>query len=277
MTALRLTAHLLQATFDNGWSMLRGPASPRQAWPQGFDLHLNTSPDTDALVQEYAGRGLQDARQSRAMQALTVLDRNTPFVPIRMLGPRHRTRIAAHLLALDAQDRYLRFGYQASDGQIQTYVQGLDFRRDKIYGVFNRRLQLIALAHLALTGQTDSSGPSAEFGVSVDPQSRGKRLGTRLFDRAITHARAHSVDSLFIHALTQNDAMIRIARHAGAHIQTMDGEALAHVQLLPASLETHVEDAFENGIGTLDYRLKRRAQQLWQWRGHTVVESVINS
>ncbi|HSH90420.1 MAG TPA: GNAT family N-acetyltransferase, partial [Ramlibacter sp.] len=34
-------------------------------------------------------------------------------VPIRSLGPSHRDRIAAHLLALDEHDRYLRFGYPA--------------------------------------------------------------------------------------------------------------------------------------------------------------------
>ena len=46
------------------------------------------------------------------------------MVPIRSLGPTNRARIASHLLALDAQDRYLRFGYTATDEQIQRYVTG---------------------------------------------------------------------------------------------------------------------------------------------------------
>jgi hypothetical protein len=44
------------------------------------------------------------------------------IVPIRSLGPSHRDRIAAHLVALDADDRYLRFGYPATDEQIGRYV-----------------------------------------------------------------------------------------------------------------------------------------------------------
>ena len=40
------------------------------------------------------------------------------WVPIRSLAPRHRPRIATHLLALDEHDRYLRFGYPASDSRI---------------------------------------------------------------------------------------------------------------------------------------------------------------
>src|SRR6059058_231159 len=40
------------------------------------------------------------------------------WVPIRSLGPRHRERITAHLVALDERSRYLRFGYAANDAQI---------------------------------------------------------------------------------------------------------------------------------------------------------------
>ena len=70
-------------------------------------------------------------------------------VPIRTLGVDHRARIARHLLSLEPNDRYLRFGYMAQDEQIQRYVDGLDFDRDEIFGIYNRKLELIAMAHLA--------------------------------------------------------------------------------------------------------------------------------
>jgi hypothetical protein len=44
------------------------------------------------------------------------------LVPIRSLGANHRGRIAQHLLSLEPQDRYLRFGYAAQDQQIDRYV-----------------------------------------------------------------------------------------------------------------------------------------------------------
>ena len=69
------------------------------------------------------------------------------IVPIRSLGPGHRERIATHLLALDEQDRYLRFGYAATDEQIRRYAEHLDFDRDDIFGIYNRKLELIAVAH----------------------------------------------------------------------------------------------------------------------------------
>ena len=71
------------------------------------------------------------------------------WVPIRILSIQHRPRISAHLKCLGPQDRYLRFGYTATDEQIENYVNKLNFVRDDIYGVFNRRLEIVAMAHEA--------------------------------------------------------------------------------------------------------------------------------
>ena len=73
------------------------------------------------------------------------------WCPIRALAPRHRARILTHLLALDEADRHLRFGYAASDSHVGRYVDQLDFERDEVYGVFNRRLELVAMARLAVS------------------------------------------------------------------------------------------------------------------------------
>ncbi|MEN9886644.1 MAG: hypothetical protein RL758_1222, partial [Pseudomonadota bacterium] len=71
------------------------------------------------------------------------------LIPIRKLNSWHRGRIEEHLLALEPSDRYLRFGYAASNEQIHRYVAGIDFRRDDVFGIYNRKLQLVAMAHLA--------------------------------------------------------------------------------------------------------------------------------
>ncbi|MBL8331275.1 MAG: GNAT family N-acetyltransferase, partial [Rubrivivax sp.] len=67
---------------------------------------------------------------------------------MRSLTSRHRSRILTHLLGLDEHDRYMRFGFAASDAQIGHYTDSLDFERDELFGIFNRRLELIAMAHL---------------------------------------------------------------------------------------------------------------------------------
>ncbi len=123
------------------------------------------------------------------------------WVPVRILSPKHRPRISAHLKSLAPQDRYLRFGYPATDEQIENYVNKLNFARDDIYGVFNRRLEIVSMAHLAFSVDPEWA-TCAEFGVSVDLRMRGKGLGARLFDRAVMRARNEGVGLLFIHALS---------------------------------------------------------------------------
>lgn len=71
------------------------------------------------------------------------------WVPIRSLAKHHCTHIARHILSLNESDRYLRFGYPATDEQVQRYVESIDVKQDEVFGVFNRNLELIAMAHLA--------------------------------------------------------------------------------------------------------------------------------
>lgn len=196
--------------------------------------------------------------------APAVARRATVRVPIRSIGPRHGERISTHLLALDPHDRYLRFGYAANDEQIRRYVDGLDFERDEIFGIFNRKLQLIAMAHLALS--TDPGLKScAEFGVSVLAHARGRGYGARLFERAEMHARNEGVDMMFIHALSENTAMLNIARKAGAKIQRDGSESEAYLQLQPADLDSRVTELLEEQLAQNDYRLKVQARQFWDW------------
>ena len=182
-------------------------------------------------------------------------------VPIRMLGSNHRERIALHLLALDPRDRYLRFGFSANDAQIRRYVETLNFERDEIFGIYNRRLELIAMAHLAFSNDRQMK-LCAEFGVSVSGAARGRGYGARLFDRAAMHARNEGVGLMFIHALSENAVMLKIARQAGAVVERDGSESEAHLRLLPATLDTRLTELLEEQIARADYRLKWQIKTL---------------
>ena len=181
------------------------------------------------------------------------------IVPIRSLGPSHRDRIATHLMALDRDDRYLRFGYLATDEQIGRYVDGLDFERDDIFGIYNRKLELIAVAHLAFSQQPEHRS-CAEFGVSVLKKARGRGYGARLFERAVIHARNEGVDLMFIHALTENIAMLKIARNAGATLERAGSETDAYLRLPPATLDSRMSEIVDEQVAQTDYRLKVQAR-----------------
>ena len=184
------------------------------------------------------------------------------LVPIRSIGPHERDRIARHLLALDEHDRYLRFGYAASDEQIQRYVDGLNFERDELFGIYNRKLDLIAVAHVAFA-PADQASDCAEFGVSVAKHARGRGYGARLFERAVVTARNEGVGMLFIHALSENAAMLKIARNGGANVVRSGSESEAHLVLPPATLDSRMSEIALEQFAEIDYRLKNRAKQFW--------------
>lgn len=185
------------------------------------------------------------------------------WVPIRSLGPRHRERIAAHLIALDERSRYLRFGYAASDAQIHRYVDKLDFEHDEVFGIFNRRLELIALAHLAHGDAAALRGREAasEFGVSVLPKARRRGLGRRLFEHAMLHARNRHFETMFIHALSENTAMLKLARSAGATIERDGSESEAWLKLPPDSLASHLDELIVDRAAEFDYRMKHHTRR----------------
>ena len=185
---------------------------------------------------------------------------STPWVPIRSLKPHHRDRILAHLTALPDRDRYLRFGYTAGDEQVGRYVHGLNFDRDEVFGVFNRRLDLIAMAHLAFPDASTPHPKAAEFGVSVSTQARGRGYGACLFGHAMLHARNRGFDSLLIHALSENHVMLRIVRQAGATVDRAGSETDAYLKLPHDTLASRLEQWVGDGAAEIDYRLKQQAR-----------------
>lgn len=182
-------------------------------------------------------------------------------VPIRSLGPSHRERIREHLLELGAQDRYLRFGYHCTDEQINLYVDGLNFSRDEIFGIYNRHLKLLAMAHLALP-ESGSNNGVAEFGVSVLARSRGRGFGELLFQRSIVHARNAHVNVLFIQALNENVPMLNIVRKAGAEITREGSESECFLRLKPADLDSRVREMMQEQIAQTDYQIKLQSLAL---------------
>jgi len=186
------------------------------------------------------------------------------FVPISPLSEEHLPKILQHLLSLSTRDRYLRFGYTATDTHVQRYATSLNFERDEIYGIFNRDLEIIAMAHLALMKKPDVES-SAEFGVSVLTHARGRGYGARLFERAVIHARNEKVYQMYIHALSENAPMIRIARKSGATIERDGSETEAFLRLPKRDLDSRVTELVADQFAKTNYSIKEDAKRFWSF------------
>jgi GNAT superfamily N-acetyltransferase len=93
---------------------------------------------------------------------------------------------------------------------------------------------------------------------------RGKGLGARLFDRAVVHARNQGVGLLFIHALSENTAMLKIARKSGARVVRDGSESDAYLSLPAADMDSQMNEFIEEGMADVDFQIKVRAKQFSQ-------------
>jgi RimJ/RimL family protein N-acetyltransferase len=196
-------------------------------------------------------------------------------VLVKALGERDRHRVLRHFLALDRDDRLLRFGSMLQDEQVAAYVAKLDFAKDIVFGVYNRVFQLVGVGHLAFTSKeahpdsinyTDKE-KVAEFGVSVSKSARGQGVGTRLFERAAVHCRNSDVDTLYMQCLSSNRTMMHIAKKAGMEIQREYGEADAHLHLPPPSPASVLAEALDEQFAKIDYTVKANVRAAFRWFG----------
>lgn len=174
-----------------------------------------------------------------------------------------RDEINRHLRQLSPPDRRLRFGSSMADDAIERYVKGIDFARDKVYGILEHDMTLAGVAHLALDIETDT----AELGLSVLPECRGKGYGYALVARARLHARNLAYKKLYMHCLAENRVMIHLARKAGMTVVTESGEADAHVALGDGPLTDYAREAMHDQVALVDYLFKQQTRWLARERG----------
>ncbi|MGN6702384.1 MAG: GNAT family N-acetyltransferase [Burkholderiaceae bacterium] len=192
---------------------------------------------------------------------------------VKTLAARARPQLLKHFLALGEGDRLLRFGSMLSDELVARYVNGIDFRRDTVFGVYNGVLKLVGVGHLAFAPTESMPGMAAatakqriaELGVSVDASARGIGVGSRLVERAAMHCRNEDVDTLTMHCLSSNQVMMHIARKAGMEIHREYGEADAYLKLPPADPSSVMQEAIEEQAASLDYTFKAQRRFAVKW------------
>ena len=78
----------------------------------------------------------------------------------------------------------------------------------------------------------------------------------------LSTARNRGIDTLLVHALSENSAMLHIARKAGARIERQGAESRAVVKLARETLASRVEEIVEEQAASLAYAIKRQGQRV---------------
>jgi len=182
-------------------------------------------------------------------------------VPVHSLNPSHRDLLKRHFDELGDEDVHLRFGSTINLDARHAYVDNLRFERDTLFGVYADDLSLLGVAHLAcLDG-------AAELGISVLAPYRGHGIGTALFQRAAMRARNLQVVELFMNCLTQNGAIMHIARKAGMRIVIDHSGADAYLQLPPGNPLTFGQEVAAQELALFDWTLKSNVESMRRMTG----------
>jgi GNAT superfamily N-acetyltransferase len=221
--------------------------------------------------QSIMARYLQELRETWSYRDEVTRGKPRRTILVKELAERDRRRMMKHFLLLGQPDRMLRFGSHLSDELVARYVAGIDFERDKVFGVYNRVFKLVGVGHLAFApreakaANVTAKARIAEFGVSVSGSARGKGVGSALFERAAIHCRNADVDILFMHCLSSNKTMMHIAKKAGMEIQRDYGEADAYLKLPPPSPGSVLQEAMAEQAAMLDYTFKANRRTASKW------------
>jgi GNAT superfamily N-acetyltransferase len=141
-----------------------------------------------------------------------------------------------HFKALEGEDRRLRFGSPLRDEAIAEYVARIDFVRDGVVAVHDGAMRLLAVIHIAITDGC------AELGLSVLPEARNQGVGTALFARAVMHLRNRGASEVFVHCLSENGAMMHIARKLGMAIVPCGPETDARIRVDPPTPQSFLNE-----------------------------------
>jgi len=179
-----------------------------------------------------------------------------PMSTLRLRGL-HRPALEAHFLALDPEDRRLRFGAPVREAGVHDYVARIDFGRDCVFAVQGDDLSLHAVVHVARLPE------SAELGLSVLRGYRGAGFGNSLMQRAVTWLRNRTIPSVYVHCLTENGAMMHLARKNGMRIEHDGSETDAYLRLEGATAQSMADEWVEDQRA---FALQAVRQQL-RWMG----------
>jgi GNAT superfamily N-acetyltransferase len=153
-------------------------------------------------------------------------------------------RYRTHLLSLDEETRYLRFGFHIKNETINELVNRWELHSDqhKIFAIENNNLEVVAVAHISLEDDP------AELAFSVFKECQGQGMGDALMARAIEYCQNRNIKHGCMVCLGVNDKIKRLAKKHNVLVKTELGDSHGEIEIpnpTPVSLwKEYMEDNF---------------------------------
>lgn len=164
-----------------------------------------------------------------------------------------------HLKSLDAESKYLRFGFHIQDETIDQLCDQFEADADRniLFCVENDNLEFVAVGHIALQDEM-------ELAFSVLKESQGQGLGNQLFSRVIQWCRTHNRLKGNMVCLSTNSVVKHLCTKYGIRMKNDGGETLASIELDHPDITTYFTEAADSNLAVMDYMGKRFVHRLKQ-------------
>ena len=167
---------------------------------------------------------------------------------IYRLTPAEYHRYKTHLLCLDEESKYLRFGHHIKTDSIKQLFERWISEPEKhiIFCIENEDLEIVAAGHISL--QDDP----VELAFSVFKEYQRQGMGNALMQRCIEYCQNRGIKSGCMVCLNSNDAIKKLAKKHGLLIN--DGtDSMAEITIPNASPMTYINEAVNNNISAFDH------------------------
>ena len=164
------------------------------------------------------------------------------------LQPHEYGRYRKHLLALDEESRYTRFGFHARDEIIEQLCTTFETntKEHKIFVIEDEDLNVVAAGHISL------AGGETELAFSVLKEHRKKGMGSSLMSRTVEWCQNRNIKGGCMVCLTSNTAIKKLASKHGILIND-GGETLADIKIPEVTASSVVHEVVESNLAKLDH------------------------
>ena len=158
-------------------------------------------------------------------------------------------RYKIHLLCLDEESRYMRFGYPIRSEQIKALAKRWQENADKniVFAIENDDLEVVAVGHISLEDRL------AELAFSVFKEYQRQGMGDALMARCIEYCQNHGIKTGQMVCLNSNDAIKKLARRHNISVKTESGDASAEVEIPTPSAISIWGEAVKDQIANMDH------------------------
>lgn len=164
------------------------------------------------------------------------------------LQPHEYSRYRKHLLALDDESRYTRFGFMINDETINRLCDKFESNSEyhKIFVIEDNDLSVIAAGHIALENN------ETELAFSVLKEYRKQGMGSSLMGRCIEWCQNRNIKGGCMVCLSTNTAIKKLASKHGVLVND-GGETLANIEIPEPTTASVVHEVVESNLARLDH------------------------